>query len=85
VNGHPVSLYELQERRLQAAEEKATALQNYTAICDELRTKRLDVDTDARAIVALAEYDQAVLRFETARRDHGVALAGELQARERGG
>ncbi len=79
-----MSLFELQERRFQAAEDKAAAMHKYEDIRRALRAKRIDVDTDPTALVALTEYEEAIAVFEVARREHGAALAAHLNARQRG-
>lgn len=80
-----MSLFELQERRFQAAEDKASAMRNYADIRRALKRRRVDIDTDPTAIVALAEYEEAMAVFEVARREHAVALEADLKARQRGG
>jgi len=79
-----MSLFELQERRFQAAEDKARAMRNYEEVRRTLKRRRIDIDTDPTAIVALGEYEEAMAVFEVARREHAVALAADLKARQRG-
>jgi len=80
----PISLSELARRRLRAAEERANALKSYEAVRLTLARKQIDTDADPAAIYALADYEEAQARFEVARREHGIAIAADLKAREQG-
>jgi hypothetical protein len=80
-----MSLFELGERRFQAAQAKRAAASNYETVRRTLKAKRSDVDADPAAIAALAEYDEAVAAFEAARREHGLALAADLKVRQHDG